>query len=314
MVNELDGRVRLTDLTKTKLGQVQNQYFRTFVPVKTERLRLPTSLPEFHSLRHVAMLSDSPVTAAHRLGGHWTDYNLAAITQVAACNFRCTYCYVEYKHLAGQDSFATTAEDVVDSFCRLRAELRTRNTRLAILRVSGGEPLLVPSLLVDVYRELDRRRLSGECLVKVESNLSALPYGVSQMSQAYRDALRATAQDITLHATIHSLPSDADWPGIRAGLDLALRLGFDIYPAIGGANWTDQDMGTLFDHLHEIHPRLPLRLAVRPFNLSYDAPAHRRNLPKNSNPAPTVAWEDILRSRLDTCYLAQPRHAVILTR
>jgi hypothetical protein len=80
-VNIDRSRFSFTDLTKTNLGGVQNKYFRLFEPVKLERMRLQTVLPEFWSLRHRANLSDRPVTTAARLGGHWSEYNLAAITR-----------------------------------------------------------------------------------------------------------------------------------------------------------------------------------------------------------------------------------------
>jgi hypothetical protein len=56
-VHRIDGQIALTDLTTTSFSDVQSRYFRLFTPVKRERLRLPTSLREFHALRHFATLS-----------------------------------------------------------------------------------------------------------------------------------------------------------------------------------------------------------------------------------------------------------------
>ncbi|WP_320064184.1 hypothetical protein [Micromonospora sp. RTGN7] len=119
IVNVGHGGYAFTDLRDTALGGVQNRQFRLFTPVKREWMRLPTSLPEFFALRHVANLSDSPLTVAAELGGHWNKHNLAAITHVAACNFRCSYCYVDFGHLSGADSFVATAAAVVDEFERV---------------------------------------------------------------------------------------------------------------------------------------------------------------------------------------------------
>src|ERR1700678_2608061 len=142
----------MTDLTKTALEDVQSRFFRLFVPVKLIRQRLPTSLPEFHAIRHDATLSDSPVTTAAKLGGHWSDHNLAAITHVGSCNFRCNYCYVSFQHLAGHDGFPGDAKSLVEDFLRIRGELADGGKPLTILRVSGGEPLLALGLVTEVYQ------------------------------------------------------------------------------------------------------------------------------------------------------------------
>lgn len=314
MVNRELGRFALTDLARTSLDGVRGRFFRLFVPVKIERMRLPTSLPEFWALRHRATLSDSPVTAAHHLGGHWAEYNLAAITHVAACNFRCSYCYVSYPHLAGRDSFSTSASEIADEFVRLRTELAGEGHPLSILRISGGEPLLAPLLVIGIYEELDRRSVLARCMLKVESNASALPYTISRLSAGELSALRAVAPRITLHVTIHAAPGGRDWPLIQDGLVAAADTGFDLYPAIGGADWTVDQLGACFDALAKIHPDLPLRLAVRPFNLDYPALRGRRNLPK---PQPggeeaSLLWERILRTRLSVPYLIRPRHLIAI--
>ncbi|MFH8990202.1 hypothetical protein [Streptomyces sp. NPDC017940] len=315
IVNVGPAEFAFTDLTKTRIGDEQNRFFRLFVPVKQQRMRLPTALPEFRTLRHFANLSDSPVTAAARLGGRWSDYNLAAITQVAACNFRCTYCYVDFRHLAGHDAFTATPADVVDEFLVLRSRLREQGRTLAILRISGGEPLLAPRLLVGVHGELVRRQLlHTKVVLKAESNASALPFAMSRMEPRERQALRAAAPDITLHVTLHSRPGGRDWDSVVKGLAAAVELGFDVYPAIGGADWPREDMVVLFESLRGIAPGLPLRLAVRPFILSYEILRDRRSLPQldENSDAPSLLWEGILQERLGVSYMEQPRHAVAL--
>lgn len=315
IVNVGPGEFAFTDLTKTRIGDDQNRFFRLFVPVKQQRLRLPTALPEFRALRHYANLSDSPVTAAARLGGRWTDYNLAAITQVAACNFRCSYCYVDFRHLAGHDAFTATPADVVDEFLALQARMREQGRTLAILRISGGEPLLAPRLLAGVHGELLRRGLLHTSVVlKAESNASALPFALSRMEPQEREALRAAAPDITLHVTVHSRPGTRDWSSIMRGLAAAVEMGFDVYPAIGGADWPQQDMRTLYERLRGIAPGLPLRLAVRPFILSYEILRDRRRLPRldENADAPSLLWEKILQESLGISYMELPRHAVAL--
>ncbi|WP_433385064.1 hypothetical protein [Micromonospora sp. KLBMP9576] len=285
-----------------------------FTPVKRTRMRLPTSLPEFAELRHVANLSDSPVTVAAELGGHWTDHNLAAITHVAACNFRCAYCYVDYAHLAGRDSFVATADDVVGDFVALRRALIGAGGNLSLLRLSGGEPLLAPSLVIGVYRSLAERDLLASVVLKVESNVSALVYAWRRGAVRLTAAERNWMPRIKLHTTLHHPPGSAQWPDIRAGLAFALELGLDVFPAVGANDWTGEQLEVLFDELAAISSGFPRRLAVRPFQLDYPVLADRRKLPQPAeSEAPSVIWEGILRRRLGVDYLDRPRHLVTLS-
>ncbi|MEU5828642.1 radical SAM protein [Micromonospora tulbaghiae] len=314
IVNAGDGHYAFTDLRKTSLGGVRTRQFRLFTPIRRQRMRLPTSMPEFAELRHVANLSDSPVTVAAELGGHWTEHNLAAITHVAACNFRCSYCYVDYAHLAGGDRFTATADAVVAEFIALRAVTLRTGQQLSLLRVSGGEPLLAPGLVIDIHRVLAERDLLDAVVLKVESNLSALTYAWRQGRADTGPVERASMRRIKLHTTLHHPPDSREWPAIRDGLALSLDIGFDVFPAIGATDWSAAQLESLFWELTRISPGLPRRLAVRPFHLDYPALADRRRLPRpTESEASSVTWEGILRRHVGVGYLARPRHLVPLT-
>lgn len=312
IVNAGHGHYAFTDLRKTSLGDVRTRQFRLFTPIRRRRMRLPTSLPEFTELRHVANLSDSPVTVAAELGGHWTEHNLAAITHVAACNFRCSYCYVDYAHLAGGDRFTTTAEAVVAEFVALRAATLQTGQRLSLLRVSGGEPLLAPGLVTAIHRGLAERDLLDAVVLKVESNMSALTYAWRRDGAGIGVDDPASMRGIKLHTTLHHPPGSREWPAIRDGLALALDIGFDVFPAIGATDWPAARLESLLRELTRISPGLPQRLAVRPFHLDYPALAERRRLPPAASEAPSVTWEGILRRNVGVGYLARPRHLVPL--
>ncbi|WP_229070621.1 hypothetical protein [Actinoplanes sp. DH11] len=98
---------------------------------------------------------------------------------------------------------------------------------------------------------------------------------------------------MAVHVTIHPTPSDADWQPVLNGLRRALKLGIDVYPAIGGVGWSDAHLSTSYATLAELARDLPLRLAVRPFNLSYDALTTRRGLDRYAvppGPSPSMRW------------------------
>lgn len=306
---------RFTDLRQTRFDGVQSRFFRLFVPIKETRNRLPTTLPEFASLRLTANLSDSPVTAAARLGGTWRDHNVAAITHVAACNLRCPYCYVDFKHLAAKDSFEATAKDVVEDFLRLRARRREEGADLTILRVSGGEPMLTPEVPALVLEAIEQHEQKETVLVKVESNLTALANALVALSPPMRNRVERAAPFLTVHATIHMRPEERHYSSMLAGLSSALALGMDVYPAIGGIAWSEQDMERLYDDLHDLSPGLPPRLAVRPFQLDYPVLESRSQLGElreGDRDRPAAVWSRLLRARAGVSYLHVPRHTVPL--
>jgi uncharacterized Fe-S cluster-containing radical SAM superfamily protein len=312
-VHRIDGQIALTDLTTTSFSDVQSRYFRLFTPVKRERLRLPTSLREFHALRHFATLSDSPVLAAYKLGGHWTDHNLAAIFHLAACNLRCRYCYVDYRHLSGKDSFPSNAKAIITEFIALKTLLASRATPLSTLRISGGEPTLAPELIVSILEEFVSRGLDRDCLLKVESNMTTFAYALERSGPSIQNALRNLGRYLAIHVTVHSVPGTGTWRRAMDGLQLALSLSLDVYPAIGGADWSADDMNVAYDALATLAPNLPLRLAVRPFNLTYNILRNRHGLGKyqlDTRVAPSQTWEEVLRHHTGLDYLHPARHEV----
>lgn len=173
--------------------------------------------------------------------------------------------------------------------------------------------MLAPDFIVDVFDEMARRGLTNNCVLKVESNMTAFTYALSVCPAGTADRLRAVGGRMAVHVTAHPKPGEADWSRLLAGLEQALVLGLDVYPAIGGADWSDEHLRSMYEDLAGLAAGLPLRLAVRPFNLSYDALQGRRGLSRFSVPnnvSPSVRWESILLRKQGRRYLDSPRHEV----
>ena len=254
-----------------------------------------------------ANLSDSPLTATERLGGNWRDHNLAAIFHVAACNFRCPYCYVDDRFLAGKSRFFAEAPEIVDDW-----ETINNDRRVTILRMSGGEPLFAPGLLHDIFVELERRNHLGRCVLKAESNLTPLAFlNKNDKSAKLLSELKGA---VPIHATLHVSPSHSEqWDQIEAGLTNGLELGLDIYPAIGGADWDREGLEKLLDILASLSTGLVRRLAVRPFQLRYPPIMRRRKATEISETRGSVAmWAELLQKHLSLTYMSEPRHRIEL--
>jgi uncharacterized Fe-S cluster-containing radical SAM superfamily protein len=303
--------VLLTDLRTTGFAGVSSHYFRLFTPVKLSRRRLPTSLPEFHELRHAFNLSDSPITAASILGGHWSDYNLAAILHIAACNLRCNYCYVEHDLLSGHNGFLSDAEAIIQDFALLRQQLAVEGKNLSMLRLSGGEPMLVPKFIHDVVT-MAKRQLQEQIVIKSETNLVPLAFWDKPEMKNELDSLCKISDSLILHATIHHPPGTALGDIELLGLSNALEHGINVFPAIGGADWTEEQLLNMYYSLRQISTNLPLRLAVRPFQLDYDTVMKRGVQSSVPLLNPSEYWESLLLADYGVQYLFLPRHSVMI--
>jgi uncharacterized Fe-S cluster-containing radical SAM superfamily protein len=91
----------------------------------------------------------------------------AQVFQVAACNWRCWYCFVDYSLLSADPRHAAflAVSDLVDLYLE---ELE----RPRVIDLSGGNPSLVPEWVPWMMQELQRRGLEKEVYLWSDDNLS----------------------------------------------------------------------------------------------------------------------------------------------
>lgn len=88
--------------------------------------------------------------------------------QLAGCNWRCWYCYVDDALLNG----LVARGEYVTASALLELYLEVPN-RPAVLDLTGGQPDLVPEWALWVLQEIDHRGLRGRVLVWQDDNLSS---------------------------------------------------------------------------------------------------------------------------------------------
>ncbi|MDP4006391.1 radical SAM protein [Methylobacterium sp. NEAU K] len=125
-----------------------------------------------HFQRHVLPgWPDNPLPiapAARWLGVQPPLEMTAQVFQLAACAWRCWYCYVPYSSLraAPERSVWRTADALVDAYLGL-------NERPPILDLSGGSPDLAPEWIAWTLEAVERRGASRTTFVWSDDNLSS---------------------------------------------------------------------------------------------------------------------------------------------
>jgi uncharacterized Fe-S cluster-containing radical SAM superfamily protein len=313
-------------LMKTGMPGVLSEFIRVFSAISFEKGRRPSKHydPGFDMTQHV--LSDSPTSIAWRMKGDWKDYTRHAIVQIGVCNFRCFYCYVDYDFLKGRNVLNVTAQDIVDKFIELREEAMQQGSNLNVLRISGGEPLLVPDLIVEVLRIIKSMGLDDKICIKTETNLSPLVTNddgdcVAEKWASLKEL--SSYNNFIMHPTFHGISkeslqrvSTAKWEsfdmmvsGVRKLIDLKIQ----FFPSFGSNVYELEDISNFFELCKSIHPNLPGRIAVRKFDVNYDAPLARNHGTRNIkvfDPIPVMQkWDSLLKKEYGVGYGEVPRHS-----
>lgn len=127
--------------------------------------RMKTYTKEKDMLVHPRMREfEEPYQVAQKYcGGTWNDYNKPFTIQVGACNLDCYFCFVgdDLKNCKNGTYF--TAEDIVKIFHDINSS--------GVLRISGGEPFLVPEFLKDVAWWMSKMQAGKKKFLWIDTNL-----------------------------------------------------------------------------------------------------------------------------------------------
>jgi len=227
------------------------------------------------------------VPAARALGQPVTATLRAQVFQLAACNWRCWYCFVDFNRLAADPNFGEylSPNELVEMFVN-------EPQRASVLDLSGGQPDLVPEWTFWMMKAVERQGLHNEIFVWSDDNLSndyfweyLLPEQRAYMAAYPKYARVACFKGYD--PTSFSFNTLAPPALFERQFQLYKRLlneGFDMYAYV---TFTNAPHGNVRDHvasfvdaLQGIHPNLPLRtvplkIAVFQATGSRVTPVHR---------------------------------------
>jgi len=146
---------------------VLGNWFRMRSDIKTSNRHL---LKSEDYINKTAEIGDMCFNAAFKMGRKPEYFNKSFVLQVAACNYHCPACYVDdrSRQPGKVDPVGWfTAREIVDYFL----DYKEKNNMNRI-RISGGEPGLVPELWLEVLEFLQEKELSDQIFVDIDTNLS----------------------------------------------------------------------------------------------------------------------------------------------
>jgi uncharacterized Fe-S cluster-containing radical SAM superfamily protein len=223
-----------------------------------------------------------PIAPACRALGLNEAHELRAqVFQLSTCNWRCWYCFVDFKLLSGSrhHSELISVAELVDLYLALRDEAP------AILDLSGGQPDLVPEWIAWTVAELRRR--GSPAYVWSDDNLSN-DYFFRYLTSTERRTLELDNSYGKVGCfkgfDAHSFTFNTWAPPELFDRQFALmgkyirETGLDVYAYVtltsdDGAE-VDTRVGRFVDRLQEIAPNLPLRTV--PLEIAIYAPVHSR--------------------------------------
>jgi uncharacterized Fe-S cluster-containing radical SAM superfamily protein len=208
-----------------------------------------------------------PILPAAKALGYEPDVVLRTqVFQIAACNWRCWYCFVDYSRLSADRRVSDyfTTDDLIEMYLE-------QENRPQVIDLSGGQPDLVPEYLLWMIESIKKYGLESEVFLWSDDNLSNRYF----WKYLNREQIR-TITSFPMYSRVacfkgydeESFSFNTLAPPelfnqqfeiyrdlMREGLDMYAYVTFTAIPH----NNLRSAMARFVDKLQEIHPNLPLR-------------------------------------------------------
>lgn len=236
-------------------------------------LSVPVNCNGFGRIRHFKRNSNNQWTqdplpmdpACFKLEYPPTDTIRAQVFQIAACNFRCWYCFVPHELLESNIRYA----DWITSSALLDLFLSQENPP-PVIDISGGQPDLVPEWLLSIMIELKTRGLDEKFYLWSDDNLST-DYFWSCLSDSDRETIATyrnygrvccfkgfDPQSFSFNTGVEASFYENQFELFKRFLDLNIDL-FAYVTLTSPVPITKDHMKRFVDKLQAINSYLPLR-------------------------------------------------------
>jgi len=284
---------------------------------------------------------DYPSIIQSKIGGEWTSYNMLIAVHVPICPYNCWHCYNDKKLHSPINASWVTAKDIVAAFCNQREFDEARGIHSNVLRITGGEPFLVPELILECLEELEKQLPNERVFLWTETDL--LPF-ISENGESFVEQLTIEKKEgtykvlellskysnLAVHPCLHGLNNkniaeitlleDLSIEQLLRGLKVLLKYGIDIYPTFGSNVSPPEDIPEVFEKLYRLDRYLPLRFALVQYDLDYREIGKRlmeeqkdRKCTFYSKYTNLRIWNSLLLKYYNIGYAVIPRHLVRLS-
>lgn len=240
-----------------------------------EDLSEPANCNGFGRIRHFRLgsgtnwlLNPLPILPAAKALGIESGFEIRAqVFQNSICNWRCWYCFVDFKLLSGNSTYSSflSCDEMLDLYL-------AENNPPEMIDLTGGQPDLTPEWIPWMMEALQKRGLDKKIFLWSDDNLSN-DYFWKFLSQEQIDLIRS----YKMYARVccfkgidelsFSLNTKASPELFEKQFELCKRLhelGIDLYFYITLTSPSKTDfenaIPTFLDKVQAIHPNLPLRI------------------------------------------------------
>jgi uncharacterized Fe-S cluster-containing radical SAM superfamily protein len=332
------------------------KYFRIFTPVSSFKGRKLNSLygEKFNPFKDTLM--DYPTIVQYKLDKvgtlEWKYFNRLISLHVSRCPLNCWHCYLE-ECLKSDCNFCGvqdlcnrklkiqtdikegwfTSREIVEGFMKQCESDKERGLYSNILRITGGEPFLVPELFMEILEELKKRNLNKSIFLWTETNL--LPFIIPKDGKAIvteEHLLRLSEhKNFCIYPCFHGLNEDnfrevtgqtiGTFEYLTDALKRLVDAHIDIYPTFGSNITSPSNVEPFYERISRINELMPLRFCLIEYDLDYKPIRWRREkVPGFAKEHERVydrfqvieKWDGLLRKRTGFKYGDIPRHLVPL--
>jgi uncharacterized Fe-S cluster-containing radical SAM superfamily protein len=240
----------------------------------------------------------------------------AQVFQNAVCNWRCWYCFVDFKLLSANRKFSEwlSAETLVDMYL-------AETDRAPIIDLSGGQPDLTPEWVVWTMTALRARGVEKQVYLWSDDNLSN-DYFWRFLSEEDREVIASYAAYGRVccfkgfDADSFSFNTRAEPALFARQFDLMRRLlttGIDLYAYVTltapSATEISDRIERFVDRLQAVDPNLPLRtipLEIRTYGPVEPRLNEENRQAQDNQRAAIESWQRILTERFSSAERTQP--------
>lgn len=321
------------------------QYFRFWPAAEESKHRITefgNNLCNDPLMIYTDFLYDYAPIICHHLGKTNIDeYNNHALIQVGDCGLYCWHCYLDWKEVFNEKNLITcSAKNVFDYF--LSEHLNSKNTgkrdpnnSINVLRITGGEPFLLPELIIEVLQYFKDQK-EKDIFVWTETNLTPFLKGdkdlwIDTVCENAFDRLKEVRDYFCIHPCVHGISNslflencegavDGLYNFTMEGLRDLVGSTLNIYPTIGVDVNSVELISDFFYDLIDIHKNLPQKFALIDYKFHYNCIRERmkREIDKYSKIYNRILviekWDSLLKEEYgeDYGYGKLPRYNVKL--
>lgn len=285
-------------------------------------------------------LFDYPTIIAHRLDDtNWMAYNRLCSVHVPSCPFKCWHCFNDARPDVNPSVIkgSISAKELFNKFLHQREFDASQAKYTNVIRITGGEPFTEPNLILEIAKLIhnhNEKNPDSKIFLWTETNIVAFTADHHIRIENIEDYLPQLAKyndSFALHPCFHGLSDDelfsitntaVSFSQLIEALRLMVEAGIDIYPTLHANICDPTHLENVFNQLINIHPNLPLRIALIEIDLNYEAVKKRMDMVKkaedreqphlSSKYASLYEWDRLLRKAYGIGYGVLPRHLVSL--